>query len=435
MHNHDHFNSLGKESQSSNTSLDDITTTLRAHFTVAQNSYFTVHDDTLHFSERKILYSFDFSLLHPYIFPSTHGKDHQYDAMGRSIFSILPAYANACGFVPVFSTPSLLELLDSLEHRYNRIHNLLRSDSSLSRIRSRLKASIDDVGELYGENQSELARFLSSLRLNDKQHDSLNLFLGLFANKKISMIRDHIDPIEIKRLHVQHKSLFDLIFRNMEKERGAKDSREYKDKEFHYRVDSWNLTMALLSKYFRDVEVDHVCRGGISKFVPNDFKREFTRHPLIPMIRLLSLLRASEDDHLQDEANAFVRLGARDLSEALKLVEAHPIGHLTSEERNEISRVYDKYIRPMYFDYSRPDGAVDIHKAIEEIREMERSKYKSITTVDGLREMFMADADDIKRSAHVIVETNPDIMNSRVLEDYSLEKSPRIDEIRKQFDL
>ena len=118
------------------------------------------------------------------------------------------------------------------------------------------------------------------------------------------------------------------------------------------------------------------------------------------------------------------------------LIKADDVKDLTFEERNEIDRVYDKYIRPMYYDYSQPDGAVDLRKAMEEIREMEDSKYKSITTVEGLREMFKADANDIKMAAHSVVSANPDdLLSSRILEDYDLESSPRIEEIIRQFDL
>ncbi|UWR57090.1 hypothetical protein [Phaeobacter inhibens] len=400
-------------------------------FHMARRTYAHALSD-LENGEKEKIYTFDFSLLHPFIFRSTSSKDVQYDTLGRSIFSLLPIYSNITGFKSTLSTPSALELLDSLEHRLERLNRLAGSTKQLGSITDEFKSAFESTGDLTEEQISKLSRTISSLRLNDS-HSSMGQLLELFQEKKITLLRDHIDPSNLRQFRRVSKEKFDAAYARMEAKRGKFDGRNTEDRNFHYKVDCWNLIISLYSRELEQFEIDHICRDGISKFLVTPQDRKFTRHPHVALLRLISLLRASELGNIEKEAAAFSKFGFRDLDQAMAMLQSEEIENLTNEESSELNRVWNKYGRPLYFDYSSKNGAVDVNQAMKAIRDMENNKYRSITTKEGLSEMFRADAEDIKKTAETVLEISPDILETRVLDDYELSDDPRIDQIRRKF--
>ena len=385
------------------------------------------------FNEQKVIYNFDFSLLYPYLFPSAESKHPQYESVGRNIFALLTAYHNNCGFRPVFSLPSLLELLDVLAHRIDRIESLISDRSRIKRISSDLKDIFKEDSDHDMIKKARIRSILINLRVSPG-NGGLSKFFDMLNKNQIKTLLDYTDPGQFS--HNEFKQTQEKILNKMSSVRSQDDGRDYEDRMFHYRVDTWNIAASLWSERISNIEIDHICRGAVSQFFPREKRSLYSRSPVVPLVRLYSLLRASPEGNIQTEAKAFTSLGYHDLNKAVRLIEhVTDIQKLTPVERDEIDRVYNQYLRPLFYDYSTDKGGILPDKAQELIKEMEMERYKSVLTEEGLRDRFLADADDIRNTAQRLVNQNPMIIEERLLTDYNLDNNPRVLAIRKRLEI
>ncbi|WP_394693137.1 hypothetical protein [Hyphobacterium sp.] len=412
----------------------DVKATLIKEFSDFQKLYEYAYADTVDPKSDSVIYTHDFDLLYPYIFGI--GKESkEFDILGQNIFTLGDNYFSNAGYSTVFTIPSLLELLDALDHRYERMNRLINSRIEVQK----LKHSLSNLNTIRGENNAsdfrEILIALKALKASDASPNLIRL-ISMFENRKVSLLHDHIDPSGLHNSDF-YSARFEAIFESMYDARSKRDNREEIDKRFHYTVDSWNIELSIRSTRMDSVQIDHVCRPGISRFFPDDFRAQCSRHPYVPMIKLYSLYRASSDGDIIAESASFIRHGIKSLHNKHQLLSdplLDNLSALTEYEKDDIDRVYNEYIRPLRGNYGQSKLNIS-GDDLASIIEKELAKYDSVTTEKGLRERFEYNAVEIKRSAHTFVESHPELIDEKILGQYSLDECPRVNEIRKNLGL
>ncbi|MCC5611573.1 hypothetical protein LC612_33740 [Nostoc sp. CHAB 5834] len=404
-------------------SLEDV----RNIFTGYSNSYLQVLADMDHAQKERVIYSFDFSILHPYIFGPMGPLDSHYDAVGRNIFSLIGSYKRSLSFIPAMSVPSLLELIDQLAHRAEKFVNLSESREKLNSFISNFREQVKNDRLVATSSDLDPLSFLLSIKLTQNA-EHLSNFIKMMKSNTIEQLSENID-IELFQT-AEFKKVYNESFDKMFRKRSKTDNRDFNDKVFHYRVDSWNIASAVISKNDPSVEIDHVCSDKPGEVLAS--VSEFARSPVVPGISLYALLRTPSEGYVRPEAEEFIQMGARELCDELKrLTNRVNVGEMSFTQREEIDRLYDKYIRPVFADYSRSN----ISEAHATIRELENNRYASITTEEGLRDRFRADADNTRNVAISFLEESKITLDDKLLTSYTLNGNARIDEIKRKLGL
>ncbi|WP_379545686.1 hypothetical protein ACFCW2_08640 [Qipengyuania sp. DSG2-2] len=257
--------------------------------------------------------------------------------------------------------------------------------------------------------------------------ENLTQFVSMLKSGIISQLNRQVD-IEIFQSD-DFKMKYDIAFDKMYGQRSGSDLRNFNDKIFHYRVDCWNAASAQVSHSNPSFEIDHVCGAKPARAIENP--GTYLRSPIVPGIWLYSLLRTPSEGYVKDEATIFLKMGAREIGECLKRVSHYnETSQIPFTEREEIDRIYNKYVRPVYADYSKST----LSESHQKIRSVEATEEGSITTIDGLRDRFRADAESTRVAAISLLENSDLTLDDDLLAPYTLSGNARIAEIKKSLE-
>lgn len=381
----------------------------------------------------KVAYNFDFSLLYPYTFRAGRTNNQNFDSVGRNIFSLLYQYPQSTGFVPSISLPSTVEFLDVLAHRVDRLEKYAKSPDRLRDTVSAFRSIVRDRNGINSNAMQHVRSVVAGLNITSS-NEGISRFLEMYNSRTINLLDESI-------IHDIHKSkffkdIFDDVLENMSSKRGKDDPRSYEDRMFHYRVDAWNIAVAVCSTKEQDIEINHVTRGGISKFLPIEERGVVARNPFVPFVKMVALAKVPIGENLQDNSHDFMEVACRNIGESVKILEsAKSTSDIRWFKQQEIDEIYNKYIRVMYRDYEFDRDGRNLEEVEGNIKDFEVSKYASIFTEKGLKERFHADVEAIKKTAREVGGVTSDQIDERLLSDYGLDNNPRVAEIRKKLAL
>ena len=388
--------------------------------------------DIDHYHTSRVVYTFDFNLLFPFLFPGSPSKHKTYDRIGKNTFSLLARHHTSVGFRPSLTVPSLLELLDVLAHRKERISLAANSNGGLKRLSESLKREFTASGDVPEDRVKGLRATLQTLRTEKPGHP-FETFVEMLRREQITTLRRQVDPEMFRSKDFRDQ--YALVLERMQKARSSSDDRRIDDRDFHYRVDSWNLAVALASRRYPSVEIDHVCSPRLSQHLPQGLQTERSRHPYVALIRLYSLYAASSQGEIKKEAHEFVRYGAKDLEGARGILRSvNDPGSLSLVERDRVDQVYNRYIRTLHRDFSEGPLEDRWHEDQDWLRDS-AAQYPSVLTEDGLRARFEVEEAALKRSAERLVELQPVVLDERLLGDYDLANNSRVAQVRRSLGL
>jgi len=407
---------------------------VRVEFELSKNVLIHLLADLKQSDDKTVLYNIDYNLLYPFLWPGQKSNDFWYDTVGRNLFSLHAEYFADSNFKLLFSIPSLLELLDSIEHRMARLNKLMKSRDTVDEITRAYNRLREKRFELDDSDAQRIKRYLLSLHI-PRGNGNLDAFNKMLETKKIELVSDYFDSDAIRAANAAHANSTDRVFQKMNQIRARDDGREQEHREFHYYVDAWNIGLYNLNLIQNEKELNHVCRGRIRTFYPQKFGQKYSRHPLVPLYRQYSLALASNlGGALDIESRAFLVDAVRrisDITEDIKSIEK--FSQLPDYVRSKIDEVYDKFVRPLYFEYSL--SADNIGKGRKMIDEEEIKHFASITTEEGFRDRFQQESEGMTKMAKAVVDVRPEILNTRLLEDYKLGNNPRVEAIKRQLKL
>lgn len=383
--------------------------------------------------ERQLIYNFDYNLVYPYLWPDAKKSDRFHDNVGANFFSIYPLYSNMIGFDVVFTTPSLLELLDSIDHHVEKYDSVAGSKDHIRRVYESFSHLREKKFEIIDSQTQNIRDYLLSLRITGL-NNRLNQFIELLRTKRIKLIDDFYTDDQYNHVIGDISKDYASAFDEMCRQRGPKDPRPRADREFHYRVDAWNIAISRLNQTSNSLELNHICNGRIREFYAGKRGQIYSRHPLVPMYRLLSLMRASSSGELQREAKAFLRDAIRQMSECLRVVNEIPNLQVLSEyDKEKIDEVYNKFIRPLFRDYTKGGAMISFEEVGRMMQELHDTKFKSILTERGFADRFKQEASDLRDVAKRVIELKPEILGGRLIEDYITKDNPRIKNIMSRL--
>ena len=388
-------------------------------------------------SSKAIYHTCDYDLIYPWLWPGADTKSPQYDLTGRNIFALFPRYHQHVDFRICFTVPSILEFLDTIEHRYANYTRLSESGDDAEKILSAFKAY---MSRDFDEESSEGVRiksFILNLKLGSED-TNLRKVMSLFRRNVFTLAHEHLDIASLVSWNQRVQDEYRRIFAKMDHSRSPSDPRPIDDKQFHYKVNSWNIAFRLVNATLRDHEITHVCRETIRNYYPGNESEFYSRHPLVLLYQLYALLRSAGKDNIREEANDFLRDAAVQISSLIVALEKSNADHankLTSYLRDRIDEVHNKFARPLFYDYNNGGKILDAREIQRMREEAALGVYRSITTADGFRDRFKQGAQVLRQAAHELADVAPVIVDSRLLEPYELANNPRVNEILRSLSI
>lgn len=417
--------------------ISKLRTTLLNEFRLVANVISHVLSDLEIAGSKQVVYNFDYNLLYPWLWRHVvDPKDSHYDLIGRNIFALYPTYSSDTAFVACFTVPSILELLDTLEHQHERSEHLASSTGDIDNIINAFKIASSPEFDVESDSGRKIDRILNTLPFSN-ENMRLNQLLVGFRNKQFTVAHHLFDNATLRAALPSIKQDCGKLFDRMKQRRSLTDNRRLEDKMFHYKVDCWNIAFRLINDFVGDKEVSYVCRQAIRDYYPGNTGQFHSRHPLVPMYHLYSLLLAPNHSNKHNESVDFFVDALRTIRECVTVIEAanDNLSNISFYWREKIDDAYNRFIRPLFSDYS--DDARGIHMKEYELRRREAryGDYKSILTTDGFRDRFKQRAESFKNLATEVVDLHPEITSDRLLEEYDLSQNPRVSEIFKKFNL
>jgi hypothetical protein len=337
------------------------------------------------------------------------------------------------------TVPSALELLDTIEHRLSQYSRLSESPEEAQRFIDAFK-KLDSRS--FDEETIEGRKVMSLIAKTSAAGDNTRLteFVSLFERGILSFVHEHMDKPDLISKNHEIESEYSRIFHLMDQRRSRNDTRSIDDRQFHYKVDSWNIAQYLVNQQDGKKEVDFVCRQTIRNYYPGETGQLYSRHPMVPMYHLYALFRPVPPvASIQNEASEFLKDAQITISKLVKDLEpyaGYTVSQLTEYTKSRIDDVYNKFIRPLFYrNYSNGGQAISVQDLARMRKEVHLTTYTSITSPEGFRDRFKQGAEGLKAAAQEVVKILPEITSDRLLEEYDLSGNPRIDEIRRKLNL
>ncbi|WP_428673062.1 hypothetical protein [Reyranella sp.] len=392
----------------------------------------------------KLFYNSDYDLIYPWLWPGAHSTSPQYDRAGRNIFSLLMHCHKSVNFKICFTVPSILEFLDTVEHRFAHFIRISDSRDYAAEIISAFQASRAQPRDLAQESSEgeRLKRYIGNLQLGS-HNTNLRKVVSLFNNGVLSLAHEHTnirpqtrDPFSPIN-HEISKEYLD-IYDRMKRKRGRTDTRPDADKMFHYKVDSWNIAFRLINSFSREQEFLYVCRPQIrSYFGSFDDQSVHSRNPLVPLYQLFAAFQTPENSEKVTEIQDFLRdARARflDITNHIERKNDHDPQAFSQYFQRQIGWVQDTFVRPLVghdFNASSNPELADRETADKAID----GPYSSVTRIDEFRDRLRYDATQLKVAAHAIADIAPLIVEDRLLEPYNLSNDARVQQILQTLNI
>lgn len=392
---------------------------------------------------KKIFYNVDYDLIYPWLWPGAPTKSYQYDLVGRNIFSIFTKMNEKVEFKVCFTVPSILEFLDTIEHRYSHYSRLSESRFAATKIFEAFKSYTSRDFAAETAEGAKLKSYISDLHLG-AEATNLRRVVTLFERNILSLAHEHVEmydylPIKRNSLNNDVKSEYQKTFERMRLIRGQQDDRPLDDKLFHYKVDSWNIAFRLINQIVTDKEFAYVCRPTIRQFFQNPEDQSIhSRHPMVLLYQLYAALAAPANARISVETRDFLEDACARIAMVINRLEkmnAPDLEALSEYSRDRIDEFNDLFVRPLLHDYNQGGKEIEISE-LPRIREQAALRpYVSITSPDGFRDRFKQSADCLKQAAHALADVAPLIVDERLLEPYDLSNNPRVREILRTLQI
>lgn len=373
----------------------------------------------------KVLLNPDFNMLYPVIWPSTPQGVPPYKNYGKNLINlILNNLEEKPGFKLYFTLPSFLELLDSFHHHAKDAESLLINSKTYDRFK---KSSIDD---LIFNNSSISSRivdreFEKISRLTDKQliKNSLDIAKSIIGSHgPILGIDDLIHQTVL--FDTRHKKTFDKLFKLMLSLRGMNDTRDPKDKDFHYKIDVSNIMITIIVNELEGHESRYITNPNmISQYcLGKGLNAE------MPYIWLSSHLMCKENPLEYGEHSFFIDTILKRVNECINIVSHY-------EDKN-LPDTYKKIIHDFYCDYIMPIHGNNRHVP-QKNREIIKNENKKMTfdSYMEFKQIVQETREEIENSVKDLINDVPYVFDEESLNQFDLKENPVISEIRKDFNL
>lgn len=370
------------------------------------------------------VFNADFNMLFPFIWRSTPTNVPPYKEYGKNLVSLVSEHRTVDpGFQLYFTLPSFLELLDSFHHHASNAEHLLSQSRTYELFKKNNLENLVFRGSAIStrDAQKELEKIKHTTNKSHIRQSLERAQLLIGSNGAIRGLDDCIhNDIHYKK---KHKTLFEQLYKAMDRGRSPKDDRKVNDRFFHYKIDASNIiTTFIVNDYdgYKSMFVTH--QSMISQFCPDN-----GLNAMMPYLWFSSFLMCSENASEYGDHEFFLKIMSRRVRECIDT-----LGHFTDKD---LPSTYLKIVDDFYADYFLPIHRYK-HYAPQTNRQVLYQNgdltFESYMDFKGKLEEVR---DEIGDAARSLVESAPYLMDKEPLDVFDLKEDPVVDAIRKNFSL
>lgn len=335
-------------------------------------------------------YNLDFNIVYPFLWQQTAMETstyEQYDQVALNIIALLLSPPQGCYFRPLFTTPSVLELLDSVSHRLMRAKQAARTDEVYTRILQTVDSWGRDDWRRIALGDTPYWGILNEiqfhLNINDAEHlaDCLSRLFG--DNGPLSHHIEEEALAAIGREGQLFREACNRLFDIMKNRRLGGDRREYKDRLLHYKIDCANIALStFIERVNPYAHAEFVCSAKVRAYNPAGHGRS----PLVPLLALSASSRFQDKTNIDLQTRAYLHSLERHCSDCLSILQSEPdVRNLPEIDIETLKVTQLRFIRPLLaplsVPYSRAGEEIEVTvmtmlRSPDEFREKSRAAEK-----------------------------------------------------------
>ena len=387
------------------TDIEKTRRSFRLHREIYQQSLSDLQEPSVH-----LRMDCDFSLVHPVLHPENNRN--YIDKVGRGIFSLLPLYSGLVNFDILLSGPTLLEILDDVDHKRFEYKKIYDSNDLASRIH----------GLIFKTADAEKALLEAQRRLpNDGQHAGLQVIIDLIRKRTVASIGDYYEDQMATLATSQAREIFDQVKGEVlrHKKYGQADPD---DREFHIDMDVFRI-ISTDRNHDADPGSPVVYIGSPRlRVVFGSEMNEYSRRSRSPLATLKAYAQASSQVDIREESKSFLETGIEDFERCLGILKnKKSFGEVFNNDLSTVAHVDRKYIDYLY----RTDGDhYEVAKA-----ERDESIRAMAEDVGSLRDFFKTAEEKLAERQKVIANLVPSMLDDSAMEEVSPKGANRIRQI------
>lgn len=229
-------------------------------------------------------YNLDYSSFYSFIW-GNRGQFESYDEIGRELSKGMIAKSGALPFIPIITSLTFWEIIDTVKKRIDRVNEYPfsdRKDFIFNRL-SEIEEDLKSKGSVY------LGRSEGSSQIFAAEISKLRAIAGSGIEKNIEKFEQLIGtggPVKgvldifptANDIPPMRASDVNNLFEKMWRERTSKDRRDSGEKRARYLVDAMNIAFSKRITELDDIDIDYVTKASRkASFCP-----DVGRSPLVP---------------------------------------------------------------------------------------------------------------------------------------------------------
>lgn len=415
----------------------DLTERTRQELMTYKNASFdAIRDGQAARDGKRVLYSPDFNIVHPYMWEAllSHSRGHDaetnfYDYVGRNTFTLESLYRNESGFNLTFSDLTLVEVVESISHRHDQFSRVLSDRERAGDIFSGLKRTFSTFETMVKADPEEALKQLKSIAKqlpNGAVKKACDRIIMLFDSGTVVLLSNVIDPEALAEAAALSRDPAVGIVDQIRRSRHEREHRSFEHAQAHYRVDALNMLIPkFLNQLLSNNRVWFVGKRQIRRFAGDD-GHTFTRNPLAPFLKLVSIHNANKDAELSAESEEWLaQVHEQAVARLRRVDEVDNIGELTPKAQLYIDSFYRDYVRDV-IDYETV--RVELDKEQERISGIIRNESSFLEHFDQAKS-------DAEKGSKAIVDLQPSIVSDEFLEEYDLAENEHLKEVYQKLGL
>ncbi|GJL66971.1 MAG: hypothetical protein NPIRA05_19420 [Nitrospirales bacterium] len=409
-------------------SAEEYTQRLKNTFVSFNNALQQIRLDEKISQSEVVVHIADFNIIYPWAWEKfminkkrrQAPNDAYYDFVGHSIVDLHSKYKAVDGYVMGFTADTFSELIESFAHQYEYAERVLSNKNTSSKLHAQLMRRAQNLTDYLSEGivdyREHIQYILAHVPLGEVR-DAASRVMSLMESNTFVPLSTLVGEDLILEAKNRAQGDVSLYLDRMRNKRSTRDRRDGDHADYHYRVDAAALAVCKNINEISDrYKTNYVCRDIVSSVVDRDDVLSATRSPLTPYLKDVFLFQASADGDVRNEARDIRLEMEEQLSLRLRVIEKiDRMDELTKQRQAYIQEFIEKYIRSNVTSFK------------EAKNEMEKDRQR-VDRIVSSRKHFMEQIDEVRdeaqRASKQIIDLQPEILESRLMEGTDLRENP-----------
>jgi hypothetical protein len=369
----------------------------------------------------RLIYNLDFCLLFPHFFNKPAIGSREYLLSAKEWMPRLLNEASTCDlFTIAISGPTFFEFLDQLKHQ---IDDFKINIPTLAREQAQKNIRYD--GLIKSTKIRDKLSILSSRRYWEGTSAPIEKLIGYLNTGAVTGIGDYVSkPSQKTTAYLTY--LFDKLINDQIENRMRHDSRNPEDCMFHYKIDAFNICLAILCSRECQIPMPLVTCCEFMLQNCTDSGNTLGRMDRVPLFLKNAYLaeKKKEIPNMEDFLAGALRAGSN-LSSIL--MRNNNDEDISPYERDEIAVFHHIYVRRLSTFSENNTNDFDEREIDEIIDTIENEKR--------MNEILEKAVIDIQCYSQKLVESYLNKINVSYLNEFGFRNDPILEKIRKELNI